>query len=349
MKKHAKLITVISLFIALSALLCSCTAPNTVSTDTKYKLTMVTELFPLSEGDSLAGRADKALGETTVSGGAWAALKEYRKKTYDDSTTDKLAAIKYYTPAEASGTDSTPYAAAFTASAKKQLELAAAGGAEIIVLPSDSFSGAYLEVKDATKKFGEIAFVIITVPGSKVSNAASLNAKTTAVVLDARQFGYLFGYYAAENGFSSVAYVGADNAASKAFVTGLDKAASDKGIKAAHTLTSSGPVESVIKADIEKASDGADLLIGDELTIPYIAASGKKYASIFADDKAEFSVTVDHAVLKAFRADVINECRQINAGTVKNLGADNGIFVYSGSETVITVPELPEVDSGSAE
>ena len=41
MKKHAKLITVISLFIALSALLCSCTAPNTVSTDTKYKLTMV--------------------------------------------------------------------------------------------------------------------------------------------------------------------------------------------------------------------------------------------------------------------------------------------------------------------
>lgn len=345
MKKHIKLTAVILLAVAAIALLCSCTAPNTVSTGTKYKLVLVTELFPAADGVTSQEQAEFALGDNTVSGCAWAALKEYRKKTYDDATTDKLAAIKYYTPAAAEGSDSVTYSSAFTTAAKKQLELAASGGAEVIVLSNDDFSGAYLEVKDTTKTFGDVSFVILTVPGSRVSEAASLNAKTTAVIFDARQYGYLFGYYAASNGFKNVAYVGADNAASKAFTEGLEKAAAAQGISSKSVYTASGPVDSVVNADIAKAAEGADLLIGDELTSSFIAASGKKYASIYKDDKAEFSVTINASVITAKLADIINECRQINAGTVRTLSAGDGIFVYSGDTALVEVPDF----SASAE
>ena len=44
----------------------------------------------------------------------------------------------------------------------------------------------------------------------------------------------------------------------------------------------------MITAEIDKTAKDADIVIGDELTMSYIAASGKKYASIYNDDKAEF-------------------------------------------------------------
>ena len=101
----------------------------------------------------------------------------------------------------------------------------------------------------------------------------------------------------------------------------------------------------VVNADIAKAAEGADLLIGDELTSSFIAASGKKYASIYKDDKAEFSVTINASVITAKLADIINECRQINAGTVRTLSAGDGIFVYSGDTALVEVPDF----SASAE
>lgn len=339
MKKYSKIIVLSALMLAVITFLCSCGAPNTVSTDTKYKLALVTSLYPDAGGKETYEKAQFALSAETVSGCAWKALNEYRKNTYDSTTSDTLAAIKYYTPAEAKGTDTVSYAAAFTAAAKKQLELAAAGGAEMIVVTGDDYTNAYLEVKDTTKTFGEITFVLLTVPGSKTAQAASLNAKTTAIVFDNVQFGYLFGYYAAQNGYKKIGYAGADGAASEDFVKGL-KAGAEAcgGCEVISQLTSSGPVENVIKEDIEKLKD-ADILVGDELTMSYIAASGKKYASIYKDEKAEFYITVNSEVLSAKLKDMINAARQSNSGNVKMLSATDGIFVYSKSETLIDAPQ----------
>ena len=339
MKKYSKIIVLSALMLAVITFLCSCGAPNTVSTDTKYKLTLVTSLYPDANGAEMNERAALALSDKTVSGCAWKALNEYRKNTYDSTTSDTLAAIKYYTPAEAKGTDTLSYAAAFTVAARKQLELAAAGGAEIIVVTGADYADAYLEVKDTTKTFGEITFVIITTPGSRLAQAASLNAKTTAVIIDNVQFGYLFGYYAAQNGYKKIGYAGADNVASEDFIKGLKAGAEAVGdSEVVSQLTSSGPVENIIKEDIEKVSS-ADILIGDELTMSYIAASGKKYASIYKDDKAEFYITVNSDNLVAKLKDFINTARQSNAGTVKQLSAADGIFVYSGSETLVDAPQ----------
>jgi len=341
MKKTIKIIAFIALAVILLSYLCSCGAPNTVSTDTKYKLALATQLYPDAEGAELSKIAEFALGTETVSGCAWKALKEYRKSTYDSTTTDTVAAIKYYTPAEAKGTDTVSYSAAFTAAAKKQLELAAAGGAEIIVITDDDYTNAYLEIKDTTKTFGEITFVLLTVPGSRVANAAALNAKTTAVVLDNEQYGYLFGYYAVQNGYKKIGYAGEDNNASAAFISGLRAGVEAAGEGEVLTsLTSSGPVENVIKEDVAKISDKADILIGDQLTMSYIKTSGKKYASIYNDEKAEFYITINSEVLTAKLTEIINTARQSNAATVKRLTAADNIFVYSKESELISVPEL---------
>ena len=335
MKKHNKPIILTALIITIITVFCSCTAPNTVSTDTEYKLAMITELFPV-EGLENYQLAETAIKGDTVSASAWKALNEYRKTTYDSSL-KTVEAIKYYTPAEAKGSDNVSYSVAFREAAKKQFELAAAGKANLIVTTNDDFSQAYLECKDVTKTFGEVSFVLITVPGSIVSNPASLNAKTTAVVIDTAQYGYLFGYYAAEKGFKKVGYVGADNNTSAAFSAGLKKAAEDLGIEIVTTLTSSGPIEAIIKEDIAKTD--AELLIGDELTMSYVASSGKKYASIYKDDAAQFYVTADTEVLTSKLTAVITTARQTTAGTVKTLSASDGIFISSEG----TLPKIPDI------
>ena len=219
--------------------------------------------------------------------------------------------------------------------------MAAAGGAEIIVITDDDYTNAYLEIKDTTKTFGEIAFVLLTVPGSRVSNAAALNAKTTAVILDNEQFGYLFGYYAVQNGYKKVGYCGADNNASTAFISGLKAGVEAAGEGEVLTsLTSSGPVENIIKEDIAKISDKADILIGDQLTMSFIKTSGKKYASIYKDEKAEFYITINSEVLTAKFTEIINAARQANAGSVKRLSAADNIFVYSKESELVSIPEL---------
>ncbi len=342
MKKNRKIIILLTLILAAATLLCSCGAPNTVSTDTKYKLAFITSLYPDAGGKEIYQRAEFALSGETVSGCAWKALNGYRKNTYDSATADTLAAVKYYTPAEAKGTDTVSYSSAFTAAAKKQFELAAAGGAEMIVVTGDSFANAYLEIKDTTKTYGEITFVFITSSGSKLANASSLNAKTTAIILNNSQLGYLFGYYAAEKGYKKIGYCGADGASSEAFVKGLKAGAEAAGgSEVVSSLTSSGPVENIINEDMEKLKD-ADIIIGDELTASYVAASGKKYASIYKDDNAEFYLTVNSEVLTAKLTEMINSARQSNTGSVKTLGVSDGIFVYSGSDTLVEVPEFAE-------
>ncbi len=341
MKKHNKIIITAVLALVIVTVLCSCGAPNTVSTDTKYKLTLLTNVYPDASGAEMYKRAEFALSGSTVSGCAWSALKEYQKKTYDNTTKDTLAAIKYYTPSEAKGTDTVTYSAAFTASAKKQLELAAAGGAELIVVSGEEFTNAYLDVKDTTKTFGEITFVLLTAPGAKTAEAATLNAKTTAVVIDVEQLGYLFGYYAVQNGFKKIGYAALEGGASAAFAAGLKEGAEAAGdAEILTSFTTSGPVDNVIKDDIAKISDKADLLIGDETTASYIAETGKKYASIYKDEKAEFSISLNAEVLTAKLADIINTARQSNAASVKRLGAADGIYVYSKDSALVQVPEL---------
>lgn len=334
MKFVKKSVIVVLLLAAAVTLLSSCRAPDTVSSGTKYTLALITELFPDANGADYNTRAEFAIkSEATVSGNAWAALKDNKKS--DD-------AVKYYIPASVTGSEKETYSEAFTKAGVKQLELAAAGGAEIILLSSDDFSGVYAKAKESPKKYTQ-CFVLITVPGSEFAESGNLNTKTTAVVLDAAQFGYLFGYYAVKNGYKAPGYIGADNNASRAFVKGFEegvKAAGNAEASAHHYLTSSGPVESIIKSNLDKLSAESDILIGDELTASYVAASGKKYASIYKDDSAVFSVTVNPEVLKAKISDAVKNVKNINAGTVVKVSAADGLFVYSGSENLVDVPDI---------
>lgn len=336
MKSKNKLIILTVSVLAVIALLTSCRAPNTVTSDTKYTLALITNLYP---GADINSRSTLAISsDSTVSGNAWAALKD-RKKSDD--------AVKYYVPADVVGSEKESYSDAFTKAAVKQLDLAVSGGAKLVVLTSDDFSGLYKTVKDSAKKYGDICFVVITVPGSELAEAGNLNAKTTSVVLDNAQFGYIFGYKAVKSGFAAPGYIGADNAASKAFITGLKEgvsAADGDPAKVVSVLTSSGPVDEIIRSDLEKLS-GADLLIGDELTISYVAASGKKYASIFNDSSAEFSVTVNPEVLKAKLYEAIDGVDKINAGTVVKLTEADGIFKYEIDGGI----EVPEISAAAAQ
>lgn len=327
MKMKKKIIILTALVLAVTTLLCSCGAPNTVSTDTKYENAFITSLYAKTKDAEINEKATFTLSNETVSGCAWNAVKA-------------LGSYKYYTPAEAKGDDKTSYSAAFTNAAKKQFELAAAGGAKIIVVSGEEYADAYLGIKDTTKTFGDVTFVLLTVVGSDLAKEENLNAKTTAVVLDNSQLGYLFGYYAAEKGFKKIGYAGADTKASAAFLTGL-KAGAEAfgGAEVVSSLTSSGPVENIINEDIDKIKD-ADILIGDELTVPYIASSGKKYASIYKDEKAEFYITVNSEKLTAKIAEMITSAKQSNKGTVKHLSVSDGIFVYSGSDTLVEVPDF---------
>ena len=345
MKINKKLLIAVCIILAALTLLCSC-AVNTSSTDTKYKYVMIGTLSDTEE--------------QTVNGAVWRAIKAYQKKSIDETTNDKLPTIKYYTPAGAAGTDSKSYAEAFTEAAKKQLELAASGGAEIIILPSDAYAGAYEAVKDNSKNFGNVNFIILTVPGSSVSNVVALNGKTTAVVIDVRQYGYVFGYVLTASGFSSIGYVGAEGKTSDGFITGVKAGCKDAA--AAKSLTeptiatkivTTGPSASVIADNANALAAECDVLIGDEMTQSAVAEAAekadKKYASIFADEKAEMTFSLNCDVLTEKLASTITECRQRSNGYVMTFGVSDGIFVLrsglSDSDASALLSTVPDIGS----
>ncbi len=322
MKTRKKIIITVSLVLAALLLLCSCQV-NTSSTDTKYKYVMI------------GGLAD--VEEKTVNGAIWRAIKAYQKKSIDESTNDKLPTIKYFAPADVTGSDSQSYSEVFTEAAKKQLELAAAGGAEVIFLPSDAYSDAYLSVKDNSKAYGNINFIVLTVPGSKTDDVVALNGKTTAVVINTVQYGYVFGYVLTSSGFASIGYIGAEGKTSEDFIAGIKngcKAAAEvKGTAEPELKTeiiTSGPSEAVVSEKADALCGACEVVIGDEMT--YVTAkeaavkAGKKYASIYEDESAVMSFSLDCDVLTEKLTATITECRQRSNGFVMNLGIADGIF-----------------------
>jgi hypothetical protein len=322
MKYNGKLLIILSLVIAAVTVLCSCQV-NTSSTGTKYKYVMI------------GGLSD--VEEQTVNGAIWRSIKEYQKKSIDESTNDKLPTIKYFTPASVSGSDSKSYSEAFTEAAKKQIELAAAGGAEVIFLPSDAYSDAYLSIKDNSKNFGNINFIILTVPGSKTADVVALNGKTTSIVLETIQYGYVFGYVLTATNHASIGYIGAEGRTSEDFITGIKKgckAASEAKGAAEPSLETEiitvGPNEAVISEKAASLCGKCDVVIGDEMTNGAVkkaaADAGKQYASIYEDEGAVMSFSLDCDVLTGKLTSIITECRQRSNGYVMNLGVESGIF-----------------------
>ena len=104
--------------------------------------------------------------------------------------------------------------------------------------------------------------------------------------------------------------------------------------------TVSGPVGSVIEADVKNIASDADILIGDELTMSYVAASGNTYASIYSDDNAAFCVTIKSDALKAKLTEAVMNANKINTGTVMNLSAADGIFESSVGEIPADIPVI---------
>ena len=349
MKKQYKIIALIVLAATAVALLTGCRPPNTVSSGTPYKLAMLMNVYPYEKAENgeydLNAAATRALSDASVSGCAWAALKDHAKTTSDSDRTgdDKTEAVKYYVPSLALTlkNDNKSYGDKFTSAAQQQLKTAVeTNKAATVVITSDEFAGAYAKVKDE-KKYKDASFVIVTNPASDLLKDGAINSKTTAVVLQTEQHGYLFGYYAAEKGFKNIGYFGAEGSASVAFVTGLKKGAEAGGASVVDFCTSSGPNETVIKEDLEANIPGTvDLLIGDELTMQYVAASGKKYASICKDEKAEFSVTINGEVLTAKLKEAVSGARLISNPKTVWITAADGLFVYSGSTELVTVPEF---------
>ena len=318
MKSNKKILILVCVALAAVMLLCSC-AVNTSSTDTKYKYVMIGTL--------------KDVDEQTVSGAVWNAIKAYQKKSIDETTNDKLPTIKYYTPAKAEGTESVSYAEAFTEAAKKQLELAAAGGAEIIILPSDACTDAYMAIKDTTKTFGNVNFIMLTVPGSSASNVVALNSKTTAVIIETRQYGYVFGYVLTASGYGTIGYIGAEGKTSDAFITGVKAGCKDAA--AAKSLTepavktkiiTTGPNDSAIKENADALAAECDIIIGDEMTQDAVTKTGKAYASIYDDEKAVMSYSINCTALSEKLTAVITECRQRSNGFTMTLKVSDGIF-----------------------
>ena len=346
MKKNRKILVLSALVLAVAAFLCSCGAPNTVTTNTEFRLALVTSLYPEANGAEMDERAMSALMLTddgsdpvieTVTGSAWKAIS--KQGVY----------YKYYTPSEVEGTSKNSYSEVFTEAATQQLSLAVSGGAERIVIIGDTFADAYLGVKD-NNNLEKVNVIVITVPGSRLNDLASVNGKTTVVVLDNQQLGYHFGYYAALNGGKKIGYVGLDGAASESFIKGLTEGAKAGGeAEVVSQCLTSVPTEdklfdvvedkkilkedNMITAEIDKTAKDADIVIGDELTMSFVAKyckeQNKKYASIFKDDDAEFYITVNSEVLTSKLTDIIR-----NAGYSKiiHLLDTDGIFKYSGGE-----------------
>ena len=345
MKTNRKILVLIALILAAVAFLCSCSAPNTVSTNTEFKLALITSVYPDANGAEMDERSTTALMLTaagtdpvieTVAGSAWKAISK------------QGVFYKYYTPSEVEGTSKKSYSEAFKEAAAQQLSLAVSGGAERMVIIGDEYADAYLSVKD-NKNLEKVNVVILTVPGSQLNSLSSINGKTTVVVLDNQQLGYHFGYYAAMSGYKKIGYAGLDGAASKSFVEGLTEGAKAAGeTEVISRYLTSVPTEenlynadengktlkedNLITADISKLAD-ADILIGDELTMSFVAKyckeKNKKYASIYKDEGAEFYITVNSEVLTSKLTDIIR-----NAGYSKiiHLLDTDGIFKYSGGE-----------------
>ena len=306
--KSNKFMILVCVIISAVMILCSCNV-NTSTTDTKYKIVMIGNI--------------KSVDEQTISGALWRALKA-NAKTISSTTTHK-----YYAPAAVSGSDSKSYNSAFTDAAKKQLELAAAGGAEIITLPSDAYSDAYLSVKDDTKNYGNIHFLILTVPGSSTSDVSKLNNKTTAVVINTVEYGYVFGYVLASSGCKTIGYLGIEGKTSEDFIAGLkigSKAAADEKGLAIPEIKSKVTNPDLAGENAAALAAECDVIIGDELTQTAVAASGGKYASIFEDENAVMSFSVNCTVLETLMTDIIKNCKQPEVGEVKNLGIKDNIF-----------------------
>ena len=323
MKFNKKILILICIILSAVMILCSCNV-NTSTTNTKYKYVMIGNL--------------KSNDEQTINGSVWRAIL--------NNTVNTVYTYKYYAPASVSGSETKSYTTAFTDAAKKQIELAASGGAEIIILPSDAYSDAYLAVKENTKTYGNINFLILTVPGSSTSDVTKLNNKTTAVVINTIEYGYVFGYVLSSSGYKTIGYLGIEGKTSEDFIAGLTKgskaAAEAKGTETPD-IKSKMTNPDLADENARTLAAECDVIIGDETTQSIIAAAAIKekdtsepgktddellfeYASVFEDEKAVMSFSVNCDVLTEFLTKIIKDCKERTIGDVEALGIKDNIF-----------------------
>ena len=185
--------------------------------------------------------------------------------------------------------------------------------------------------------YGSINFIVLTVPGSKTDDVVALNGKTTAVVINTLQYGYVFGYVLTASGYSSIGYIGAEGKTSDDFIIGVKagcKAAAEAKGAAEPALETeiitSGPNKTVIDEKTASLCGKCDVIIGDEMTNgaakEAAASAGKKFASIYEDESAVMSFSLNCDALTEKLTATITECRQRSNGFVMNLGIADGIF-----------------------
>lgn len=318
----------ILIFILLCAMslgvLTSCAPPNTVTSGTQYLLTMIGGF--------------ESVDELTLNGAAWRAIKKVQSESFNLSNTDSKENIKYYPLADFAGNDTVSYADAMKAAALKQLQLAAAGGAKVIIVPSDDYVPAFNAAVNE-KAFANVSFVIYSYPGSAVSGAG-VAGKTYVVVLDNAQLGYLIGRTAYEFGYKNLGFIGVEGAASASLASGIAKgfdeaatSAEDKSASFNYTYTAPGAIGDVVKASYNNLVDaGCDAIVsfGDtesaviaaskESKVPYISASG--------NTDSVFTYGYDYEVVTNATVTAVKESSLLSAAYAKTVNAADGLFVY---------------------
>lgn len=333
MKKILLILLVLS--ISLGAMT-SCSPPNTVSTNTEYHYVMI------------GGFEDPA--ENTLYGAAWRGIKKLQSETFDGSKNDGKETIKYYPLHNFSGNDTLSYADARTAAAKKQLELAAAGKAQVIVIPDYNHTAAY-KACVGEKAFKDMAYVLFSYPSTEEATGAA-TGKTYVLVLDTTELGYLIGTYAYQNGYKNLGLIATSGAEGDSLLAGLAQglefAAKDaKDASLSYVNVEPGAIAENINAAVEKLSSCDAVLSSADIektVSDAVKNSGGKFISANGSADADMTFGFDLEIIEDAVVKAIKEARLLSSTYVYTLGSSSNAFyrLENGEKTNIALSDVTD-------
>ncbi|KAF0226603.1 MAG: basic membrane lipoprotein [Erysipelotrichaceae bacterium] len=301
-----KILAVLSILLVVMSL--SACAPKKAT----YEIAMITD-----KGD---------IDDKSFNQGAWEGVKKYaedNKKTY-----------KYYKPTEIS-----------TAAYVAAIDLAVSGGAKIVVTPGFLFEPAILVVQE---KYPNVKFVLLDgFPNNQIYTAdykEKITSNTYSIFYREEQSGFLAGYAAVKEGFTSLGFMGGMAVPAVVrfgygFLQGAEYAAIELGLTSVNVKYFYTGDFADTPANQQKAAAwyaaGVEVIfaaggkVGNSV-MSAAAAAGKKVIGVDVDQSAE-SPTVISSATKGLGASVILALdsfykNKFPGGTKVSLGADvNGI------------------------